>query len=195
MRLLPERWFTAAARASPGSSTAAVPASIRCPGVDSASRRPDPALLGADLLEHRRGSLLVAWRGERWVSEVAAGLRLFWWARVWLRLPFPVAAVGAALADSAGARRAGSVAVVAAWGGGRGQGRRFFKAAVSVVLEVASTGESHVGSAGKTTATSSGAAHLLGGVVMVLSHSGRLQWRVGCAVVVWLTVACLDACQ
>jgi len=37
-----------------------------------------------------------------------------------------------------------------------------------------SIGESHVGFAGKTTAMPSGAVYLLGGVVMVSSHSGHL---------------------
>ena len=44
---------------------------------------------------------------------------------------------------------------------------------VSFVLDVGNTGESHVGSADKPTATPSGAVFLLGGVVMVFSQSGR----------------------
>jgi hypothetical protein len=56
----------------------------------------------------------------------------------------------------------------------------------------ASTSESHVGSAGKMTVTPSGVVFLLGGIVMVFSYSGRLQRCVGCAVVAWMTVVCLD---
>jgi hypothetical protein len=59
----------------------------------------------------------------------------------------------------------------------------------------ASTGESHVGSDGKTTATPLGAVYLLGGVVMVPSHSGQLQGCVGYAVVVWLVAVCFGECQ
>jgi hypothetical protein len=49
----------------------------------------------------------------------------------------------------------------------------------------ASTGESHVGSAGKTMATPSDAIYLIGGVVMVSSHSDQLQGCIGYAVVAW----------
>jgi hypothetical protein len=45
------------------------------------------------------------------------------------------------------------------------------------------------------TATPSGVVFLLGGIVMVFSHSGRLQRRVGCAVVAWMTTVCLDEFQ
>ena len=46
----------------------------------------------------------------------------------------------------------------------------------------ASTGESYVGSAGKTTAASKGVVYLFGGIVMVSSHSDQLYGCVSYAV-------------
>jgi hypothetical protein len=59
----------------------------------------------------------------------------------------------------------------------------------------ASTDESIVGSASKVTVTPSGAVFLLGGIVMVFFHSGRLQRCVGCAMVAWPIAAFLDEWQ
>ena len=64
-----------------------------------------------------------------------------------------------------------------------------------LVARWASSGESRVGSAGKTTATPSGAVYLLEGVVMVFSHSGQLQGCVGNAVAAWLMAVRFDNCR
>ena len=59
----------------------------------------------------------------------------------------------------------------------------------------ASTGESYVGSADKTTAASKGVVYLFGGIVMVSSHSDQLHGSVSYAMVAWPATVCLGKYQ